>query len=398
MNAAAPLEGIRVADFSRVLAGPFATMMLGDLGADVIKVERPGEGDETRTWGPPFAGGESTYYLAINRNKRSIALDLSRPDHVEVAHRLIERSDIAIENFRPGTADRIGIGYERARELNPRIVYASVTGFGDTGPLRDRPGYDFVAQAMGGVMSVTGERDGDPMKVGVAVADITSGMYSAIGILAALHRAQRTGKGSHVHVSLLESQIGWLANQASNHLNGGVDPVRMGNLHPNIVPYRVFHASDATLVVAVPNEGQWRRLCSAIGREELRDDPRFARNADRVRHRETLEPLLEAVFASKTREQWIDLLAAAEVPCGPINTIPEVFADEQVQALGMVQESPHPTAGTVRTVRTPIGFDAEVPQVRRAPPLLGADTREVLGALGYSGEEVARLMENPWTP
>jgi len=395
---ALPLEGVLVADFSRVLAGPFATMMLGDLGADVVKVERPGEGDETRTWGPPFAGGESAYYLSTNRNKRSLALDLTRPDHLAVAHRLVQHAHVMIENFRPRTAERIGLGYARMRELNPRLVYVSITGFGTSGPLKDAPGYDVIAQAMGGIMSVTGERDGDPQKVGVAVADITTGLFAAIGILAALRRAERDGVGAQLHLSLLESQIGWLANQASNFLVGGMEPIRMGNSHPNIVPYRVFHAADAPLVLACANDAHWRRFCAAVDRADLGDDPRYATNADRVRNRDALEPDLEAMFGSRTRAEWLAVLGGAGVPCGPINTIREVFDDAQVRAIGLVEEVAHATVGRLRLLRSPLTLDGSPVGVRRPPPTLGEHTREVLSELGYSEEEVGRITANPTAP
>jgi crotonobetainyl-CoA:carnitine CoA-transferase CaiB-like acyl-CoA transferase len=390
-----PLDGTLVADFSRVLSGPYATMILGDLGADIVKVERPGDGDETRGWGPPFVAGESAYYLSTNRNKRSIALDLSRDDHRDVARRLIARAHVMIENFRPGAADRFGIGYEDARALNPAIVYASITGYGLSGPYAGRPGYDFVAQAFGGVMSITGEPDGDPQKVGVAIADITSGMFAAIGILAAFRHAEATGEGQRVHVSLVESQIAWLANQASNYLVGSMQPSRMGNAHPNIVPYRVFHASDAPLVVAVPNDGLWRRLCDAIGRADLAGDERYATNRLRVANRAVLEPELESTFNGRTRAEWLSVLDEAGVPCGPINSIGEVFSDEHVRAIGMVQEVPHPSAGPLAQVRSPITLGATPAAIRRPPPLLGEHTEEILAELGYSGEEVQRLTANP---
>jgi glutaryl-CoA transferase len=385
------LDGVLVADFSRVLSGPYCTMMLGDLGADVIKIERPGSGDETRGWGPPFAGGESAYYLSINRNKRSIALDLSRDDHREAARRLVARADVLVENFRPGTMQRLGLDYEACVELNPRIVYASITGFGETGPARDEPGYDYVAQARGGIMSVTGEPDGEPQKVGVAIADITTGLYSTIAILAALRSAEATGRGQRVHTSLLESQVGWLANQASNYLVGGTEPTRMGNAHPNIVPYQVFHASDRPFVVAVANEIHWARFCAAMDLGDLERDPRFADNAARVANREPLIEILSSRFATRTRDEWIAALGVAEVPCGPINSIAEVFDDPQVRALGLVETIRHPTVGDLPLVRSPLGLGATPATTRRPPPLLGEHTFEVLGELGYSDSEARAL-------
>ncbi len=387
-----PLSDVVVADFSRVLSGPWCTMTLGDLGADVIKVERPGTGDETRGWGPPFAGGESAYFLSTNRNKRSIALDLGREDHREAAMELIARADVVVENFRPGTMDRLGFSEDACRERNPSVVYASISGFGLHGPTRDRPGYDFIIQGQGGVMSITGEPDGDPQKVGVAISDITAGLYCAIGVVAALRQRDRTGRGPRVHVSLLGSQVSWLANQASNHLVGGLDPTRMGNAHPNIVPYQVFHASDRPFVLAVANETIWDRFCTAIGRPELREDARFARNQDRVEHRAALAEDLTRVFAARARDTWIDMLTAAQVPCGPINTVAEVFRDEAVRALGMVETVAHPTAGELAQVRAPIDVGGLPLPVRRPPPTAGQHTEEILRALGYDDDRVTSML------
>jgi crotonobetainyl-CoA:carnitine CoA-transferase CaiB-like acyl-CoA transferase len=387
-----------------VLAGPWATQLLADLGAEVVKVERPGTGDETRGWGPPYLRGpdgeetgESAYYLAVNRGKRSVTLDLSRPEGQEVARRLAARSDVVVENHKVGALARLGLGWDDLRALNPRLVYCSITGFGQAGPYRGRAGYDFLVQAMGGLMSVTGEPDaagGRPVKVGVAITDILTGMYAATAILAALAWRERTGRGQHVDLALLDVQVAALANQASNWLVGGVVPGRLGNAHPNIVPYQAFAASDGELVVAVGNDGQFQRLCEVAGAPALAADPRFATNADRVRNRDALVPALAALFRTRTRAAWTEALEAAGVPCGPINDVAQVFADPQVVARGLRVEVPHPLAGAVPLVRNPIRL-SETPIAHDVPPpLLGEHTREVLRAVaGLSSEEIDSLVE-----
>ena len=387
-----PLADVTVADFSRVLSGPWCTMTLADLGADVIKVERPGQGDETRGWGPPFAGGEAAYFLSANRSKRSVALDLSRDDHREAALRLVARADVVVENFRPGTMDRLGLGEEACRARNPGVIYASITGFGRSGEGARRPGYDFIIQGQGGLMDLTGEPDGDPQKVGVAISDITAGLYAAIGILAALRARDASGTGRHVHVSLLGAQVAWLANQAANHLIGDLDVTRMGNAHPNIVPYQVFHTADRPFVLAVANESIWARFCEAVDRPDLAGDPRFATNADRVRSRDALVEELTGLFAARRRDEWLASLSAAQIPCGPINTVREVFADPLVAALDLVQQVQHPAAGPIDLVRAPIDLDGQPVPVRAAPPRLGEHTDEVLADLGYDDDERARLV------
>jgi crotonobetainyl-CoA:carnitine CoA-transferase CaiB-like acyl-CoA transferase len=399
----APLAPVRVLDLSRVLAGPWATQLLADLGAEVVKVERPGTGDETRGWGPPYLRGpdgkdtgESAYYLAVNRGKRSVTLDLARPEGQEVARRLAARSDVLVENHKAGALARLGLGWDDLAAVNPRLVYCSITGFGQDGPYRSRAGYDFLVQAMGGLMSVTGQPDGapggGPVKVGVAITDILTGMYAATAILAALAWRERTGRGQHVDLALLDVQVAALANQAANWLVGGVVPGRLGNAHPNIVPYQAFAAADGELVVAVGNDGQFRRLCEVAGAPALAADPRFATNADRVRNRAALVPALEARLRTRTRAQWAEALEAAGVPCGPINDVAQVFADPQVVARKLRVEVPHPLAGTVPLVRNPIRLSETPIPHEVPPPLLGEHTREVLARVaGLSEREIDEL-------
>lgn len=383
-----PLDGFVVADLSRVLSGPWCSMTLGDLGADVVKVEHPDGGDETRGWGPPFVGDTAAYYFAMNRNKRSITLDLRRDDHREVAERLIARSDVVLENFRPGAMERLGLGEPRCRELNPRIVYGAISGFGRGSR---RAGYDIVAQAVGGIMSITGTEEGEPVKVGVAVADITAGLYLAIGVLAALVERERSGVGQRVDGTLLGSQIAWLANQASSTLNAGVVPGPMGTAHPSIVPYQAFEASDGAFILAVPNEAIWWRFCGSLEEPALADDPRYARNADRVANRIALIAHLSERFASRPRADWIAQLVAADVPAGAVNRLDEVFADPAVRALDLVVETPHPGFRSVKSVRFPVDLERTPASVRFPPPALGEHNDEVLSWLGYDDETITRL-------
>ncbi len=390
MNGA--LEGIGVVDLSRVLAGPYCTMMLGDLGAEVIKIEQPGVGDGTRQWGPPFAGGESAYYLAINRNKRSLTLNLKHEKGKEILLELVKQGDILVENFRTGTMERMGLGYERLRAVNPALIFCSITGYGPDGPYQDRAGYDFVIQAQGGIMSITGPVEGPPMKVGVAIVDITAGLYAATAILAALQSRASTGRGQRIDVSLLEAQVAWLANVGSNYLISGEVPRRYGNAHPNIVPYEAFQTKDRYIALGVGTDRQFRRFCQLAGCGELADDPRFATNPARVEHRETLVSILQEIFLTKSADEWLALLVEAEIPCAPINTIDRVFADPQVQARQMVQEVPHPTAGKVRLAGIPFKLSGTPAEIKRHPPLLGEHTEEILSTLlGYSREEIESL-------
>ncbi len=387
-----PLAGIRVLDLSRVLAGPFCTMILGDLGAEVIKVERPGEGDDTRRWGPPFAFGESAYYLCANRNKKSITVDLKTGEGRALVRRLAETCDVLIENFRVGAMAKIGLDYERMREIHPGIVYCSISGFGQTGPLKDLPGYDFILQAMGGLMSFTGERDGEPMKVGVAIVDLMAGLYAAIAILAAIRERERSGQGQFLDLALLDAAVAMLANVGSGFLVSGENPERHGNAHPNIVPYQVFRTRDGYIAVGVGNDKQWKRLCGIAERPDLAADPRFATNPERVRNRETLIPTLAAVFASEDSGFWIRELWREGIPAGPINEMDKVFGDPQTRSRGMKVEMDHPSIGTVSLIGSPLRFSRTPVRYLLPPPLLGEHTVPVLKQmLGLTDREIERL-------
>ena len=402
-----PLFDVRVLDLSRVLAGPWCTQTLADLGADVVKVERPGQGDDTRGWGPPFlkdsAGTDTTdaaYYLGTNRNKRSITVDIARPEGQAVIRRIASQSDVLVENYKVGDMARYGLDYTSLKTLNPRLVYCSITGFGQTGPYRERAGYDYAIQGMGGLMSVTGPSraeisddasGGGPQKVGVAVADLFTGMYAATAILAALRHRDLTGDGQSIDMALLDTQVAMLANLGANYLTTGIAPQRVGNAHQNIVPYQVFEVADGHMIVAVGNDGQFAKFCAVAGCPELAKDLRFTRNADRVRHRETLVPMLAALMKARTRHDWLGALESAKVPCGPINDLADVFADPQVKERGMTVEMPHPAAGTVKLVASPMKFSATPIQYRRPPPLLGEHTAELLRESGFSDAEIDAL-------
>jgi crotonobetainyl-CoA:carnitine CoA-transferase CaiB-like acyl-CoA transferase len=377
------LAGVRVLDLSRVLAGPWATQILGDLGADVIKVERPGAGDDTRAWGPPFtAAGDAAYFLAANRNKRSIAVDFTKPEGAAIIRRLAKDSHILVENFKAGGLCKYGLDYESLREVNPALVYCSVTGFGQQGPYAPRAGYDYLIQAMGGLMSITGQPDGapgaEPMKVGVAVADLFTGMYAVTGVLAALRHAERTGQGQRLDVSLLDCQLAMLANQAMNYFVSGQAPGRLGNAHPNIAPYQVFATADGFLVLAVGNDSQFRAFCEIAGAGDLAKDEAFLTNKARVAHRATLTPRIAALMAERTTGAWIEALEIAGVPCGPINTIDQAFADPHVQERGAAETLVRADGEAVTLVASPLRLSETPPSPRLAPPLLAQDTDAVL--------------------
>ena len=370
-----PLDGVKVLDLSRVLAGPYATMVLGDLGADVLKVEHPERGDDTRHWGPPFAGGESAYFLSVNRNKRSIGVDLKDEIGLERVKTLAAEADVLIENWRRGALEKLGLGYKALREENPDLIYCSITGFGP-GPDENRPGYDFLVQARGGIMGITGQPGGEPTKVGVAISDIVCGLFASNAILAALYRRSATGEGTRIEVPLFESTLGWLANRGQEYLVSGEDTGLIGNAHPSIVPYQTFHASDKPLVVAVGNNTQFANLCRAIGRPELAEDERYATNPDRVSNREALISELQQEFSKRTADEWADELRAAGIPSGPVNTLADVFADEHVLGSGMLQALDHPSTGPLEMVASPLIVDGEHLPIRHAPPTLGQHTEE----------------------
>jgi formyl-CoA transferase len=386
------LDGIRVLDLSRVIAGPFCTQILGDLGAEVLKIEQPGVGDDTRAWGPPFLKGESAYFFCVNRNKRSVTLNLKDPRGRVILREFAKQSDVLVENFKPGTLAKLGLDWDVLQSDNPRLVFCAISGFGRTGPGAERGGYDVIVQAVGGLMGITGDPDGPPVKVGVAMTDICTALYAHGAILAALLERERTGLGQRIDASLLETQIAALINIASSYLNAGELPRKWGTAHASIVPYQAFRTQDGHMIIGVGNDRHWVKLCEAIGLPELGADPRYAKNPQRVDHREEIVRLLEARLATRTRAEWEAVLAPLGIPCGPINRMDEVFADPQVRHQGMVWEGTHPQTGTIRMLRNPVSFSRTPAALHLLPPRLGEHTEAVMrDLLGYSAEQVATL-------
>jgi formyl-CoA transferase/CoA:oxalate CoA-transferase len=386
------LKGIKVLDLTRALAGPYCTMLLADYGAEVIKVELPGTGDDTRGWGPPFVEGESAYFMSINRNKKSLTLDMKNTKSKDILERMIKQSDIIVENFRPGAADRLGLGYEQVKKINPKIIYCSISGFGQDGPYRELPGFDQTLQGMGGMMSITGEPDGPPMKVGVAIADISGGMFAGFGIMLALFHREKTGKGQWVDTSLLDSQIAWLTYRAGEFFASGKLPEKVGSGHPMIVPYQAFKAKDEYINIAAGNDQLWKRFCKVINMENIMDDPKFVTNAKRVENRKELIAILSKIIETKTGAEWLKLLEDAGIPAGPIYTLDKLFSDPQVLHRKMMVELTHPKAGKIKVTGVPVKLSEAPGEITTPPPLLGQHNKEVLKDLGYSAEEIEKLI------
>lgn len=390
------LSGIRVLDLSRILAGPYCTQVLGDLGADIIKVEQPGLGDGSRAWGPPSAGGEAAYYLCLNRNKRSMTLNLKSQEGQEIVRQIAAKSDVLIENFKYGEMAEMGLDYDTLAAINPSLIYCTVSSYGPTGPYKERPGFDFMIQAQSGIMSITGSEESGPTKVGVAVVDVTTGLYASNVILAALFARERDPQrhGQKLEVSLYECALAWLANVGSNYLISGQPPRRFGNAHPNVVPYQPFDTADVPIALAIGTDNQFRKFCKLVDRPELASDPRFATNAARVENRAILVSILQGIFVLRPAAEWEQMLNSVDIPAGSINTLDRVFDHPHTQALEIVQEIQHPTAGHVKVVRSPMHLSATPTQIKYPPPLLGEHTAELLyELLGYDGVEVARMRE-----
>ena len=386
-----PLEGIKVLDLSRALAGPYCTMMLADMGAEVIKVEMPGRGDDSRSWGPPFLNGESAYFMSVNRNKKSITLNLKNEKAIEIVHTLIKQSDILIENFRPGTMEKLGLEYDKVKEINQKIIYCSISAFGQDGPYRLLPGMDQVLQGMGGLMSITGEPEGPPIKVGVAVADIAGGMFAAYAIMIALYYREKTGEGQRIDDSLLDNQIAWLTYRAGSFFASGDIPKPLGSGHPVIVPYQAFKAKNSYFNIAVGNDQLWQKFCKTVGLEEIKDDEKFATNAKRVENREEIIRIIENIFSSKDEQEWLKILTDAGIPCGPIYTLDKLFADPQVLHRQMLQELNHPKAGKIKVTGLPTKFSLTPGEILSAPPTLGQHNKEILMNLGYNESEIEKM-------
>jgi crotonobetainyl-CoA:carnitine CoA-transferase CaiB-like acyl-CoA transferase len=388
------LDGIRIIDFSKALAGPYCTMLLADMGAEVIKVEMPGSGDDSRGWGPPFIEGEAAYFLSVNRNKKSITLNLKDPKAKEIALKIIEKADIVLESNRPGVMTKLGLDYETVKKINPGIIYCSISGFGQTGPYSKRPGFDQVIQGYGGIMGLTGEKGGGPLKVGIAVTDIATGMFAATGILTALYHRERTGQGQHVDASMLDGQVSWLTYQAGRYLASGNVPQRIGSAHPLIVPYQDFEASDGFINIAAGNDNLWKKFCAATDLSDIADDPKFATNPKRVENRDEVVAIVSKKIKTKTMQEWLDILNDAGVPCGPIYTVDQIFKDPQVLAREMLVEVDHPKCGKIQVTGSPIKLSETPAEITTHPPMLGEHNSSILQEFGFSEEDITKLKED----
>ena len=388
------LEGIRIIDFSKALAGPYCTMLLADMGAEVIKVEMPGSGDDSRGWGPPFIEGEAAYFLSVNRNKKSITLNLKDPKAKEIALKIIEKADIVLESNRPGVMTKLGLDYETVKKINPGIIYCSISGFGQTGPYSKRPGFDQVIQGYGGIMGLTGEKGGGPLKVGIAVTDIATGMFAATGILTALYHRERTGQGQHVDASMLDGQVSWLTYQAGRYLASGNVPQRIGSAHPLIVPYQDFEASDGFINIAAGNDNLWKKFCAVTDLSDIADDPKFATNPKRVENRDEVVAIVSKKINTKTMQEWLDILNDAGVPCGPIYTVDQIFKDPQVLAREMLVEVDHPKCGKIQVTGSPIKLSETPAEITTHPPMLGEHNNSILQEFGFSEEDITKLKED----